>query len=130
MALSEREAEVTVGGKRLRVPASELTVLGAPRSGAGWAFKSDASAPADAAPASSEINVVGLTVDEALPRVDKLLDEAALSERREIRVVHGHGSGRLRKAVASLLNGHPHVATFHAADPSHGGGGVTVELKD
>jgi DNA mismatch repair protein MutS2 len=63
--------------------------------------------------------------------VDKLLDEAALAERREIRVVHGHGSGRLRKAVASLLNGHPHVATFHAADPSHGGGGVTVvELKD
>ena len=61
----------------------------------------------------------------------KLLDEAALSDRRELRVVHGFGTGKLRQAVEGLLNGHPHVATFHPADPSHGGGGVTVvELKD
>jgi len=79
----------------------------------------------------AEINVVGLTIDEALPRVDKLLDDAALSDRRELRVVHGFGTGRLRKAVEGLLDGHPHVASFHPADPSHGGGGVTVvELKD
>jgi len=78
-----------------------------------------------------EINIVGLRVDEALPRVDKLLDEAALSDRRELRVVHGFGTGRLRKAVEGLLEGHPHVSKFHPADPSHGGGGVTVvELKD
>ena len=132
MALSGRQAEVTVGGKRLRVPVSELTVLGQPKSGAGWALRTESpvsTAGNDMVP--SEINVVGLTVDEALPRVDKLLDEAALSERREVRVVHGFGSGRLRKAVAGLLHGHPHVATFHAAEPSHGGGGVTVvELKD
>jgi DNA mismatch repair protein MutS2 len=74
---------------------------------------------------------VGLRVDEALPRVDKMLDQAALSDRRELRVVHGFGTGRLRKAVEGLLDGHPHVASFHAADPNHGGGGVTVvELKE
>ena len=52
----------------------------------------------------------GLTVDEALPRLDKLLDEAALADRNELRVIHGFGAGRLRAAVAGLLEGHPHVA--------------------
>ena len=43
----------------------------------------------------------------------------------------GFGTGKLRKAVEGLLNGHPHVSKFHPADPSHGGGGVTVvELKE
>ena len=70
--------------------------------------------------------MIGLTVDEALPRVDKLLDDAALAERTEIRVIHGLGKGRLRAAVGNLLEGHPHVAAFATADPMDGGGGVTV----
>jgi DNA mismatch repair protein MutS2 len=79
----------------------------------------------------AEINLIGMTVDEALPRVDKLLDDAALSERREIRVVHGFGSGRLKKAVAGLLDGHPHVASWRLGQITEGGGGATiVELKD
>ena len=86
-------------------------------------------AKAGAVPA--EINLVGLTVDEALPRVDKLLDDAALSERREIRVIHGFGQGKLRRAIASLLEGHPHVASFRPGGPREGGAGATVvELKD
>ena len=71
-----------------------------------------------------------LTVDEALPRVDKLLDDAALSERKEVRVIHGFGAGKLRRAVAEMLDGHPHVAAFRTGGPGEGGGGVTVvELK-
>jgi DNA mismatch repair protein MutS2 len=78
-----------------------------------------------------EINLVGLTVDEALPQVDKLLDDAALSERREVRLIHGFGEGRLRRAVAGLLEGHPHVAAFRSGRDGEGGGGVTVvELKE
>ena len=79
----------------------------------------------------AEINLIGLTVDEALPRVDKLLDDASLSDRREIRVIHGFGAGRLRKAVAGLLEGHPHVASWRQGHPNEGGGGATiVEIKD
>jgi DNA mismatch repair protein MutS2 len=79
----------------------------------------------------AELNLIGLTVDEATERVDKLLDDAALSERREIRLVHGFGAGRLRKAVARMLEGHPLVASFRAGGPAEGGGGATVvELKD
>ena len=62
---------------------------------------------------------------------DKLLDDAALSDRRELRLVHGFGEGKLRKAVAELLEEHPLVASWRLGGPSEGGGGATVvELKD
>lgn len=125
-SLQGGEAEVAVSGKRLRAPVAELVALeGAPRK-----KTATVATPAKTA-APGEINLVGLTVDEALPRVDKLLDDAALTERREVRVIHGFGEGRLRKAVADLLRGHPHVARYRAGGEGEGGGGVTVvELRD
>jgi DNA mismatch repair protein MutS2 len=79
----------------------------------------------------AELNLIGLTVEEAMERVDKVLDDASLSERREIRLVHGFGTGRLRRAVAELLDGHALVASWRPGGPSEGGGGATVvELKD
>ncbi|HVQ27993.1 MAG TPA: Smr/MutS family protein, partial [Vicinamibacteria bacterium] len=116
-------AEVAVGGKRLRVPRGELVPLVGgptpPKPGRGLA---SASSPRlrsggggiriDArAAAPAEINLVGLTVDEALPRVDKLLDEATVTGRSQVRVIHGFGQGKLKKAVAGLLEGHPQVAS-------------------
>jgi DNA mismatch repair protein MutS2 len=121
------EVEVDVGGKRLRVPAAELTPLVA-SAGAGRASPATSDAR-KAAPV--EINIIGLTVEEALPRVDKLLDDAILSDATQLRVIHGHGGGALRRAVRELLLGHPHVAAFHAGDPREGGSGVTiVALRD
>jgi DNA mismatch repair protein MutS2 len=125
MALAGAQAELAVGGKRVRVPRAELTVISAAA-----AKKASLEGPARGArPVPAEINLVGLTVDEALPRVDKLLDDAALSDRRELRVIHGFGAGRLRTAVAQFLDGHPHVASFKLG--AEGRGGVTVvELKE
>jgi DNA mismatch repair protein MutS2 len=81
--------------------------------------------------APAEVNLIGLTVDEALPRVDKLLDEATVSNHSQVRIVHGFGQGKLRKAVAGLLEGHPQVASFRVGAANEGGGGATiVELKD
>jgi DNA mismatch repair protein MutS2 len=120
------QAEVDVGGKRLRLPAAELTAVAGPPGG-GRASPPGASAPKTA---PAEINIIGLTVEEALPRVDKLLDDAILSDTTRLRVIHGHGAGRLRRAVRELLEGHPHVSAFHAGDPREGGSGVTiVELR-
>jgi DNA mismatch repair protein MutS2 len=77
------------------------------------------------------VNLIGLTVEDARERVDKLLDDAALSDRREIRLVHGIGAGKLRKAIAELLGGHPLVSSWRLGGPSEGGSGATVvELKD
>ena len=78
----------------------------------------------------SELNLIGKTTDEATDLVDKFLDAAFLNGQREVRIIHGHGTGALRKAVASLLADHPHVARFAAAPQDQGGSGATiVELQ-
>lgn len=80
--------------------------------------------------AQSELNVIGQTTDEAVDAVDKFLDEASLASLSQVRIVHGHGTGALRRAIAGLLDGHPHVARFLPAPPDQGGTGATlVELR-
>jgi DNA mismatch repair protein MutS2 len=79
---------------------------------------------------SSELNVIGQTTDEAVDSVDKFLDEAFMNSLNEIRIVHGHGTGALRRAIAEFLKNHPHVERFLPASPEHGGAGATVvDLK-
>ena len=53
--------------------------------------------------AGGEINLIGCTVEEATGRVDKFLDEAALANRSRVRIIHGHGTGALRKGLAQFL---------------------------
>ena len=80
--------------------------------------------------AQSELNVIGQTTDEAVDAVDKFLDEASLASLSKVRIVHGHGTGALRRAIAGLLDGHPHVSRFLPAPPDQGGTGATlVELR-
>lgn len=79
---------------------------------------------------SSELNVIGKTVNEATEAADKFLDAAYLDNHDRIRIVHGVGMGALKRAIADLLSGHPHVAKFYPAPPNEGGAGATVvELK-
>ena len=120
--------EIAVSGKRLVVPRSEVLAVAGPAPSGGTSVPAATSKSAGAG-GRAEINLVGMTVDEALPQVDKLLDEAAMGDRKELRVIHGFGSGRLRKAVAKMLEGHPHVAAVRVG--AEGRGGVTVvELKE
>ncbi len=78
----------------------------------------------------SELNVIGQTSDEAVDAVDKFLDEASLAHLSKVRIVHGHGTGALRRAIGGLLDGHPHVARFVPAPRNEGGTGATVvELR-
>ena len=77
-----------------------------------------------------EINVIGKRAEEACDEVDKFLDTAAMASVDRVRIVHGHGMGILRKAIADLLSANPHVAQFYAASQAEGGTGATVvELK-
>jgi len=70
-------------------------------------------------------------VEEATDRIDKFLDQALLSDDRRLRVVHGHGTGRLRDAVRAFFRAHPLVANVSPAAGNEGGDGATiVELKD
>ena len=77
-----------------------------------------------------EINVIGKRAEEARDEVDKFLDSAAMASVDRVRIVHGHGMGILKRAIAELLATNPHVEKFYPASQSEGGAGATVvELK-
>jgi DNA mismatch repair protein MutS2 len=76
--------------------------------------------------ATGEINVIGLTVDEALPEVDKLIDRALVENLDSVTIIHGSGTGRLRDAIRNYLKEHRAVTGFGSGDPQQGGLGVTV----
>jgi DNA mismatch repair protein MutS2 len=79
---------------------------------------------------SSQLNVIGLTVEDALPKVDKFIDQALLHGLEKIQIIHGVGSGRLREAIGKYLHGHQGVKGFTPGDTMRGGRGITVvELR-
>lgn len=73
-----------------------------------------------------ELNLIGKRAEEAIQELDKFLDDAVLAGLLEVRIVHGHGMGVLRKAVHEFLGGHPHVESFEAAHQAEGGAGATI----
>jgi DNA mismatch repair protein MutS2 len=154
LELHGKHADVDVRGKRLRASLRDLKVVAGsapnadggrrPRGTGSAGSSAGASAKAEGGPAVhvnvdlqpragslTELNVIGNTVDEALRRLEKFLDDSTVTDIREIRIVHGHGTGQLRRAIAAYLKEHPLVARFDPAPQNQGGGGATiVELKD
>ncbi|HKY20659.1 MAG TPA: endonuclease MutS2 [Vicinamibacterales bacterium] len=128
----DREAEVEVRGKRFRSQMSELRVLGGTEAKVEPApGRVNVQLQPREGDSSSELLLVGSTVDQALDRLEKFLDESLLNEQRMIRVIHGFGTGRLKEAVVEYLHKHPLVTDVRTASPQEGGGGVTIaELKD
>lgn len=132
-------AEVRVKSLRFREKLDQLELVepkSVPRAKPGKLEKLKRSAEAEVhvadaeQKARAELNVIGQTTDQAVDAVDKFLDEASLASLSQVRIVHGHGTGALRRAIAGLLDGHPHVARFVLAPPDQGGAGATVvELR-
>ncbi|WP_291984813.1 Smr/MutS family protein [Luteitalea sp.] len=130
-ALAGKDADVDVNGKRMRVKMSELRKVGGATMAAAPTVNVRLALRGETAGTGTDLNVVGCTVDEAIDRTDKFLDEAAMQERRTIRVIHGHGTGRLRKALSGYLNTHPLVLRAAPAPNDLGGSAVTlVELRE
>jgi len=123
-------ADLDVRGKRMRAAVRDLRVVGGGRAASASSVTVHVELqPRDGAP--SDLNVVGCTVDEAITRAERFLDESLLTDQRTIRVIHGYGTGQLKRALAGFLQQHPLVARFATAPPDQGGGGVTVvELKE
>jgi DNA mismatch repair protein MutS2 len=79
---------------------------------------------------TEEINLIGSTVEEATERVDKFLDDAAIAHISRVRIIHGHGTGALRKGLGEFLKTHPLVAKQSFEAEERGGKAVTVvELR-
>ena len=75
---------------------------------------------------SPEINLIGMTTDEAMPVLDKYLDDAYLAHLKSVRIVHGKGTGALRKAVQNHLRRQKYIAEFHLGEFGEGDSGVTI----
>jgi len=79
---------------------------------------------------SSALNVIGLTVEDALPKVDKFIDQALLHGLEKVQIIHGVGSGRLRNGIGQYLKGHRAVKSCSPGETLRGGRGITiVELR-
>jgi DNA mismatch repair protein MutS2 len=125
-------AEVRVRGKKLKCNLDDLTPVGiettptelkpAPN------IEIRVEAPSDRS--LEELNLIGHRVEPALEELDSYLDQALLGDRKEVRIVHGFGSGRLRSAVRQYLKPHPAVHSFRAGRREEGGDGATVVVLD
>lgn len=73
-----------------------------------------------------EINVIGMRVDEAIPVVEKSIDDAILGGLTSLRIIHGKGTGRLRKAISEYLSVHALVTDHRCGLPQEGGAGATI----
>ncbi|HKT46643.1 MAG TPA: Smr/MutS family protein [Candidatus Acidoferrales bacterium] len=131
-------AEIEAGPLRMKVAADEIiavesAIVSSPAAGTtsvsrvGRAATESATAAGGRnTAASGEVNVIGMTVEQASEVVDKFLDDAALAHQPSVRIIHGHGTGALRRGLADFLKTHPLVAAQSFEAEERGGKAVTV----
>ena len=132
--LEGSSAEIEAGPLRMKIRTDEILGVEAVPAGkaSGAPDKSRASSVRVNAVFSgqNEINVIGQTVEQATERVDKFLDDAALAHLPSVRIIHGHGTGALRRGLSDFLRTHPLVAAHASEAEERGGKAVTVvELR-
>jgi len=81
-------------------------------------------------PVPLSLSLRGETVDEALTKLDKYLDDAFVARHGHITIIHGKGTGTLRRAVHDFLSRHPHVRAFRLGERGEGESGATVVELD
>jgi DNA mismatch repair protein MutS2 len=131
-----RGAEVEAGPLRMKISLDDVTTIVEDRAVAGipnparYAPGITVQAQPTDEPSADEINVIGCTVEEATRRVDKFLDSAAVAGKPRLRIIHGHGTGALRRGLAEFLTAHPLVERIAAEAADRGGAAITVvELR-
>jgi DNA mismatch repair protein MutS2 len=131
--LDGSSAEIEAGPLRMKVAVEQIIGLESVKPGISPVGISSSGITVRSASEESiadEINLIGATVEEATERVDKFLDQAALARKVRIRIIHGHGTGALRKGLAEFLKSHPLVARQSFETEDRGGKAITVvELR-
>ncbi|MDY0213557.1 MAG: Smr/MutS family protein, partial [Desulfuromonadaceae bacterium] len=122
-----QQVDLSVQGKKMRLPLYALEAFEPRRfSDATTARVHHSRTSVERSDFSPNLDVTGMRVEEAVPRVERLIDDALLHNWRDLQVTHGRGGGVLRQAVRTLLGQHRAVAAFHSADNAQGGDAVTV----
>lgn len=126
-----KDALVSIGAMKMIVPLEQcLLVKDAPKAApVRSAYKANAAHAmftAKTAEAEQEVDLRGMTTDEAIPYVDKAIDDALLAGITQVRIIHGKGTGALRAGLQEYLKSHRNVASYALASLSMGGAGVTV----
>ena len=121
-------AEIEAGPLRMKVAVEEITGVEEGKQAVAPSRQPHitVSARSTEGGATGEINVIGMTVEQASERVDKFLDEAALANRTQVRIITGHGTGALRKGLGEFLKTHPLVERMAFETEEHGGKAITV----
>jgi DNA mismatch repair protein MutS2 len=129
---TENKVWVMVGSLKFQVKADELAPVKSP---AHTYSKETISAASRTIPIASsvltkdvntQLVVIGQRVDDALQKIDKYLDNAVLARLSCVSIIHGKGTGTLKKAIEEFLSAHPQVASFRSGNLQEGGAGVTV----
>jgi DNA mismatch repair protein MutS2 len=133
VSIDGQKAVLNVNGRKMTVELRDLVPKGAAPSGKAIAgvkaraSGSGGSGSADLAqPIAAELNLIGQRVDDALEESDKFLDRALLEGKQAVRIIHGFGTGTLRKAVREHLRKHPAVRSWRPGGENEGGDGATV----
>jgi DNA mismatch repair protein MutS2 len=125
---SGRSAEIEVGGLVWKVDVRRLRPSAAARD-AGERVERENRPPAislPVIPGADVIDLHGLTVEDAMERLDKFIDSAIVNRAETVKIIHGHGSGRLRTAVRKYLDAHPCIVGYQFGAPWEGGLAVTM----
>jgi len=129
LAVDGGTATVQAGAVTVKVPAQALRVVGrsetAPASPRRAAPRVSISGRTTVSP---EVHLIGRTTDEARDILEKYLDDAFLAGMASVRIIHGKGTGALRRAVEELLAAHPLVTSHRSGEPHEGGAGATVAV--
>jgi DNA mismatch repair protein MutS2 len=129
----ETSAEVEAGPLRMKVALADITAIVGEETSKKRGLPQGVTVRTQPAtePAGEEINLIGCTVEEGTRRVDKFLDQAALAGSSQIRIIHGHGTGALRRGLAEFLKTHPLVEAIRSEAEDRGGAAITiVTLKE
>jgi DNA mismatch repair protein MutS2 len=132
VSLDGEKAVLNVNGRKMTVERRDLVPKGeAPKAeGKGLKPRPAGTASSDVAPISAELNLIGQRVDEALDESDRFLDRSLLEGKQAVRIIHGFGTGTLRKAIREHLRKHPAVRSWRPGAENEGGDGATIAVLD
>lgn len=129
VSIDGQKAVLSVSGKKMTVHVKDLVPLAPPPP------KQQRKAPSTqhselSTEISAELNLIGQRVDDALDESDKFLDRALLEGKQAVRIIHGFGTGALRKAIREHLRKHPAVKSWRPGGDNEGGDGATIAVLE